>query len=281
MLTIGYFTTLCRACPVILKIFLENGVSFCLEEIEWGFGKSNLFLMPISLLLQRNRRKKQPQGTASAEEVPWESSWGWGIFAQKGKNASYPRSANQRPAYRTAGLLIMYRACEHPHGRLFFRRWSGLLRLNGLITEVILKESSPTGSPLSGNLFVGRICLPTAESKRLCSKIVEKMKPQKPPRQDAGVHRGGVMKSNAQAEAFAPSYVQRPHPQEESRGTCLARPVPWGCFFPNLSLQKQRKTEKETIDFLKLHPMSPKHKLTKQKPSNHLTLLKKYATIPL
>ena len=53
---------------------------------------------------------------------------------------------------------------------------------NGLFTEVILLEAVPTGSPLSANPFVDGMRLPTLESKCLCSKIAEQVKPQKPPR---------------------------------------------------------------------------------------------------
>ena len=125
---------------------------------------------------------------------------------------------------------------SQPHRRLLSAAVKTPHRPNGLSTEVILREAISTGSPLSGKLFVGGICLPIAESKRLCSKIVEKVKPQKPPpserKRSLG---GGVMKSNAQGEAFAPSCAQMPLspggvPRDLPAGRSLGA-VSFACFF--------------------------------------------------
>ena len=138
-----------------------------------------------------------------------------------------------------------------------------MLRLNGLFTEVILREAISTGSPLLGNFFVGGICLPTAESKSLCNKIVEKVKFKKPPPSERLRSLGGGVMYD---------FVRRKHLRLFVRKCPILRrspeePAPQSRFlgavsFPGYLVRRQEIPKKVINDSEKPYPVFPnKNKL--------------------
>ena len=96
--------------------------------------------------------------------------------------------------------------------------------------------------------FVGGMRLPITESKCSCRWLADPLHPQKPPRRDARVHRGGVMKSFVRGKHLRLLVRKCPSSLEESRENFLQKGFP-GCF-PLVSFlcrSKGKYTKKQSL----------------------------------